>query len=258
MFPYVQEPVLRVAGVTVSAFQVLVFAAVVAGYEITVRRATRLGWNRDLILSLVLWAVFLGFVGSHVFDTLLYEREALRRNPLVLFEFWGTMSSYGGLIGGILGGLLALRLKRLSPAKMLSFFDIVAFAFAFAWIFGRTGCALAHDHIGIASSSFLAVRFPDGPRFDLGLLELLWTIVICALFLLFDRKPRPTGFYIAAFCALYAPVRFALDTLRVGDERYLGWTPGQYASIACALAGIILLRVIYRSPGAVPSAHGHA
>ena len=248
MFPYVQEPVLRVAGVTVSAFQVLVFAAVVAGYEITVRRATRLGWNRDLILSLVLWAVFLGFVGSHVFDTLLYEREALRRNPLVLFEFWGTMSSYGGLIGGILGGLLALRLKRLSPAKMLSFFDIVAFAFAFAWIFGRTGCALAHDHIGIATHSFLAVRFPDGPRYDLGLLELIWTIVICAAFLWLDRKPRPTGFFVAMFLVLYGPVRFALDMLRVGDERYFDWTPGQYASLAAAAAGLVLLARLQNQP----------
>src|SRR5207237_4457702 len=137
---------LRVAGVTVSAFQVLVFAAVVAGYEITVRRATRLGWNRDLILSLVLWAVFLGFVGSHVFDTLLYEREALRRNPLVLFEFWGTMSSFGGLFGGVLGALWAMRRQKLAPLRMFAFLDIVAFAFPFSWIFGRTGCALAHDH----------------------------------------------------------------------------------------------------------------
>jgi phosphatidylglycerol:prolipoprotein diacylglycerol transferase len=241
VFPYVQEPVLRFAGVTISAFQVLVFAAVVAGYEITLRRATRLGWNRDLILSLVLWAVFLGFVGSHLFDTLLYEREALRRNPLVLLEIWGTMSSYGGLIGGILGGIVALRVKRLSMAQAISFFDITAFAFPFAWIFGRAGCALAHDHIGIATRSILAVRFPDGPRFDLGLLELLWTIVICAVFLWLDRKPRPAGFFIAMFLLLYGPVRFGLDILRVGDERYLGWTPGQYASLAATAGGLVVL-----------------
>ncbi|MCA1827861.1 MAG: prolipoprotein diacylglyceryl transferase [Myxococcales bacterium] len=248
MFPYVPEPVLRIGGFSLSAFQVLVFAAVVAGYEITVRRATRLGWDRDLVLSLVLWAVFLGFVGSHVFDTLLYEREALRRNPLVLLELWGTMSSYGGLIGGVLGGIVALRLKRLSWKQALSFFDICAFAFPFAWIFGRTGCALAHDHVGIATGSFLAVRFPDGPRYDLGLLELFWTIVICAAFVALDRKPRPTGFFVAVFLLLYGPVRFALDMLRVGDERYVGWTPGQYASIAATFVGFVLLARLKDQP----------
>ena len=241
MFPYVPEPTLRVGSFSLSAFQILVFIAVVVGYEIAVRRATRLGWNRDVFVSLVLWAVFLGFVGSHVFDTLLYEREALRRNPLVLLEVWGTMSSYGGLIGGILGGLLALRIQRLSIAQAWSFFDVVAFAFAFAWIFGRTGCALAHDHVGIATNSFLAVRFPDGPRYDLGLLELFWTIAICALFLWLDRKPRPTGFFVAVFLVAYGPVRFVLDMLRVGDERYFGWTPGQYASIAATFVGFLVL-----------------
>src|SRR5207302_7808797 len=159
VFPYLQEPVLRAFGQQLTAFQILVFAAVIAGYEITVRRAARLGWDKEQALGIVLWTVFLGFVGSHVFDTLLYEREALRRNPLVLLEFWGTMSSFGGLFGGVLGALWAMRRQKLAPLRMFAFLDIVAFAFPFSWIFGRTGCALAHDHIGIASSSFLAVRF---------------------------------------------------------------------------------------------------
>lgn len=254
MFPYVQEPVLRAFGLQIPAFQILVFAAVIAGYEIAVRRAARLGWDRDLALGVVLWTVFLGFVGSHLFDTLLYEREALRRNPLVLLELWGTMSSFGGLFGGVAGALLAMRRKRLTGAQMFAFLDIVAFAFPFAWIFGRLGCALAHDHIGIATQSFLAVRFPDGPRFDLGLLELLYTLFISGLFLRLDRKPRPTGFYIALFSALYGPVRFTLDVLRVGDPRYFGWTPGQYASVACALFGVVLLRVLRRrAPATAPA-----
>jgi phosphatidylglycerol---prolipoprotein diacylglyceryl transferase len=141
-----------------------------------------------------------------------------------------------------------MRLKRLAWREVLSFFDIAAFAFSFAWIFGRTGCALAHDHVGIESTSFLAVRFPSGPRYDLGLLELFWTIAICAIFLRLDRKPRPTGFFLAAFLVLYAPVRFALDTLRVGDERYFGWTPGQYASIAAIFVGILLLARLKSQP----------
>jgi phosphatidylglycerol:prolipoprotein diacylglycerol transferase len=253
LFPYVQEPVLRAFGFSLTAFQILVFASVIAGYEIVVRRAARFGWDRDQALGIVLWTIFIGFVGSHVFDTLLYERDMLRARPIVLLEVWGTMSSFGGLIGGVLGALWAMRRQKLSPARMFAFLDIVAFAFPFSWIFGRLGCSLAHDHIGVASQSVFAVRFPDGPRFDLGLLELLYTIFICALFLALDRKPRPTGFYVALFCALYGPVRFLLDTLRIGDERYWGWTPGQYASVACALLGVMMLGRLGRT---VPAAAG--
>lgn len=246
MFPYLEEPALRAFGQVVTAFQVLVFVAVAVGYQVLSRRAARRGWDPELTLSLVLWTLFAGFAGSHLFDTLLYEREALRKNPLVLLELWGTMSSYGGLLGGVAGAFWAMRRRKLPAAQMFAFIDLVAFSFAFAWIFGRLGCALAHDHIGVETGSVLAVRFPSGPRYDLGLLEFLYTLFIAALFLWLDRKPRPTGFFVAVFFALYGPVRFALDALRVGDTRYLGWTPGQYVSVAAAAFGLALLRLLTR------------
>lgn len=241
MFPFVEQPVLRFAGVEISAFMITALLAVLAGDGIVVRRAVRLGWDRGTVTRLVGWTIALGFVGSHALDVALYQPQLVRRNPLVLLEVWGSMSSFGGLIGGIAGGWWMTRRMKLSGAQVFQFFDIVAFAFAFSWIFGRLGCALAHDHLGVESTSFLAVRFPGGPRFDLGLLELLYTLFIAALFLWLDRRPRPTGFFLALFFALYGPVRFLLDTLRVGDERYLGWTPGQFLSVAATLFGAALL-----------------
>ena len=96
-----------------------------------------------------------------------------------------------------------------------------------------------------ASTSWLAVRFPEGPpwngpRFDLGLLETLLCIAIGIGFLALDRaKPqaqRPAGFFFALFFALYGPGRFALDFLRVGEARYVGLTPAQWLMAGATLA----------------------
>ena len=254
MFPYLPQPVLRLGPAEITAFQICVFAAVIAGYGIVVRRAVRRGWDRNAALDLVLWTIALGFVGSHVFDVIAYQSDALRRRPWLLLEVWGSMSSFGGLLGGILGLFWIARRKQLSPGRIAVFLDVVAFAFPFAWIFGRLGCALAHDHLGIESTSLFAIRFPDGPRFDLGLLELLWTLVIAALFLALDGKPRPTGFFAGLFFLLYGPVRFSLDVLRIGDERWLGWTAGQYLSLAATLAGAALFARLLRRPALDPLA----
>jgi phosphatidylglycerol:prolipoprotein diacylglycerol transferase len=248
VLPYVPQPVLRLGPLELTAFQVCVFAAVIVGYEIVVRRAARLGWDRNLALDLLLWTIATGFVGSHLFDVIAYRSDQLRERPWVLLEVWGSMSSFGGLLGGIAGGLWILRRRKISARRAGEFIDIVAFAFPFAWIFGRAGCALAHDHIGIESSNVFAVDFPGGSRFDLGLLELLWTLVIAALFLALDRKPRASGFFAGTFFLLYGPVRFALDMLRTGDERWFGWTAGQYLSIAATLAGGALLARALRGP----------
>jgi len=259
MFPYVEQPVIHLGRFEIAAFQVLVCASVVVGHEVVVRRARRLRFDPDLASSLVAWAIFFGFVGSHLFDVVLYRPAELRENPLVLFQVWGSMSSFGGILGGLAGGWWLARSRGLSGRQILAFLDILGFAFPFGWIFGRAGCALAHDHIGIASTSWLAVRFPEGPRFDLGLLEFCYTIAIAGLFLLLDRRPRPTGFFVGLFFILYGPVRFAFDALRTGDERYLGWTPGQYGSLVALLFGLGLLIWVFQSgrawhgPQATPS-----
>jgi phosphatidylglycerol:prolipoprotein diacylglycerol transferase len=246
MFPYVEQPVIHLGRFEIAAFQVLVCAAVFVGHEIVVRRARRLHFDPDLASSLVAWTIFFGFVGSHLFDVVFYQPAELRENPLVLFQLWGSMSSFGGLLGGLAAGWWLARRRGLSRSQILAFLDILGFAFPFAWIFGRAGCALAHDHIGIATTSWLAVRFPEGPRFDLGLLEFCYAIAIAVLFLLLDRRPRPTGFFVGLFFTLYGPVRFRLDALRTGDERYLGWTPGQYASLAALFFGLGLLVWVFR------------
>jgi phosphatidylglycerol:prolipoprotein diacylglycerol transferase len=56
---------------------------------------------------------------------------------------------------------------------------------------------------------------------------------------------------IGLTCVLYAPVRFLLDFLRVGDRLYFGFTPGQYFSIALLAVGVVLLVQVYRSPAAL-------
>jgi phosphatidylglycerol:prolipoprotein diacylglycerol transferase len=121
-------------------------------------------------------------------------------------------------------------------------------------MFGRAGCASVHDHPGARTTAdtFLAVAYPrhpgDGtvthfgfiefiqghdPKFDLGFLELLFTIVLASAFALTWRRRLPIGTYVIASGLAYAPVRFAMDFLRVpqadgGDTRYAGLTPAQW------------------------------
>jgi phosphatidylglycerol:prolipoprotein diacylglycerol transferase len=246
MFPYVPTPSLTLGPLTISAFSVLAGMAIVVGFRIAVRRARAVGLEPEAASSIVAWTIALGLVSAHLGDVIAYYPGKLRTDPLELFRVWGGMSSFGGIAGGLVGGYVVMKRRRLSGADMARLVDCVAFAFPFAWLFGRAGCALAHDHLGIRSASWLAVQFPDGARFDLGLLELLYTIPIAIAFALLARQPRPTGFYVGLFFVLYSPVRFALDVLRANDARYFGWTPGQFMSVATAIAGAVLVTAVWR------------
>ena len=91
---------------------------------------------------------------------------------------------------------------------------------------GRVGCALVHDHKGLFTHSWIAVRFPEGARFDLGLIECLFLAALSALFLWLDRRPRPVGFYFGLFWLCYGLFRVLLDTLHVQPWRFYGGLAG--------------------------------
>jgi phosphatidylglycerol:prolipoprotein diacylglycerol transferase len=177
-----------------------------------------------------------GFIGGHVLDTLFYYPGQILSDPLSLLRLWDGLSSFGGFTGGLVGVLLW---RRHTGQRILPYADAVLSSFPAAWMFGRAGCSVAHDHPGIRSDLWFAVRYPGGGRLDLGFLEFCYTILIVIAFALLRRKPRPTGFFIAAVCIAYAPVRFLLDFLRVRtgaglsfgaiDPRYAGLTPAQWA-----------------------------
>ena len=253
MLPYIEQPTLELGPYRLEAFLVLVAAAIVTQFQIVMRRAPRHGIDRGTASSLLGWAILLGLASAHVFDVLAYYPERLAENPLELLRFWGGVSSFGGMLGGLGGLYLVMRRKRMSGADMLRFVDCLIFALPFTLAVGRLGCALQHDHPGVSSTHWLAVAFPDGPRFDLGLLEFLYVSVLALAFLLLGRRRRPDGFYLGLFFAAYGPVRFVLDSLRVSEARYLGWTPGQYLSLVAACAGLAVLFAVLR-PRAAASA----
>lgn len=243
MLPYIAQPRIALGPVTIYAFGILVAIAVLVGTEVAHRRAARIGLPAGAIDRMLTWVVVGGFLGGHVLDLLLYEPRTLLTDPWRLLRLWDGLGSFGGFVGAVAGA--ALYIWRRQPAHPWRHVDAIAYAFPFGWIFGRIGCALAFDHVGRATSFVLGQRYVDGVvRHNLGLEEAVYTIGIAALFAVLGRRRRPPAFFTGLLALVYAPVRFALDALRVGDARYLGLTPAQYGSVLLAVVGVVLLVAI--------------
>jgi phosphatidylglycerol:prolipoprotein diacylglycerol transferase len=228
-------------GRSVAAFGVLVAVGVACGILFAQRRARVLGIAEGEINVAMAWALVAGFAGSHLV-VLATEPDAFAHGAWSLGAFWSGMSSFGGFFGALVGLAIYFRRRR----NWLVEADILVQALVVGWVFGRLGCALVHDHVGTRSTFPLAVRFPDGPRHDLGLYELLYTaLVLLPAVVILNRRPRPPGTTIWVIALLYAPARFVGDFLRhtdlpTPDARYLGLTPAQYACAVLAALGLVL------------------
>ena len=251
MIPYFEQPVLTIGPFHLSLFSGLVLAAVVVGVLVLRRRARHKGIDPATAERLVWWTLLGGFLGAHLVDRLAYYPTETLADPWSLLRFWEGLSAFGGFLGAIAAVAWYLQRMDLRPDTW-RYLDAVAYAFPFGWIIGRLGCFVAFDHPGTPTGLFLGQTYRDRVvRHNLGLEEALYTVFIAALFLILGRRPRRAGLFVGLLAILYAPGRFLLDFLRIGEPLYLGLTPGQWGSILLVPVGAA---VLIRSRGASSAA----
>jgi phosphatidylglycerol:prolipoprotein diacylglycerol transferase len=251
--PYIHIPSPNLGPVPIQVFGVIVAAGVLIGTEICARYARRYAVDEDDVRSVVGWVVFCGFIGAHVFDVLAYQWDKIAEDPIIFLKIWAGISSYGGFLGGVVGFLIFLKRHPGRWAALYAEICIVGFLPGFT--IGRVACTVVSDHVGRQTDFVLGMDYPasfvnqhlhinEAMRLhNLGLYELLYLIPvnIVVLTLAFRRPKLPAGFLIVLTGALYAPVRFFLDFLRLDDSdpRYAGLTFAQWVSIGVFVAAII-------------------
>jgi phosphatidylglycerol:prolipoprotein diacylglycerol transferase len=268
MLPYIRVLPLRVGSFTFHLFGLLVAIAIVFGWWIGFKRAARLGLDLGKLRSFTLSLLIAGFLVAHLVEQIFYHPEVVAQRPWTLLLPWEGISSFGGFVGAVIGGFGwkfltwergFFRLRR-TPEKVLGLTELMLQVFPIAWIFGRLGCTIAHDHPGhlVPHGTFLSVAYPgyDGegkitrygaieiiwgsaPRWDLGLLELLFTLILSAAILASWSRRLKLGTYTSLVCLSYAPVRFVMDFYRESAElRHGGLTFAQWATVALFVFGI--------------------
>jgi phosphatidylglycerol:prolipoprotein diacylglycerol transferase len=219
-------------------------AAIVSGYWFALRRAREAGVGTKEFESAMEVAVAGGLVISHMVEILLYQPQRLKAEGfLTLLKFWDGLSSYGGFFGAVFCLMIFYSILRRRRWWLEA--DLIVQGLIVGWIFGRIGCTVSGDHPGPRTTLPFAYRYPDGPRHNMGMYELVFTVVVLLpANLLLHRKKPPAGSYIALNGILYGAGRFALDFLRAtdrpdADPRYGGLTLGHYCSLAIFMFGLV-------------------
>jgi phosphatidylglycerol:prolipoprotein diacylglycerol transferase len=243
LIPYFNGHLFDIGGLPIHLFGVLVAIGVIVGDRVVVAQGAKRGIDARDAKFMNARIVIGGFIVAHLVSVIFYFPERIKESPLVLFNIWAGLSSFGGFLGALIAFIYYTKKEQI---PRLPYADSVALGLSVGWIFGRTGCFTAHDHPGRHTSFFLSVRYPDGARHDLGLDELLFTIVMTAILFAYARKPRPPGHIIGLAALMYAPVRFGLDFLRATDVarpdlRYAGLTPAQWACLGTFALGVRLM-----------------
>lgn len=147
MFPYIHIPIYKLsANFVIEAFGLLVAIGVIYGAILARRRAEMLRLDVNLLIDSFFFVVPGGFVIAHWVTLFLYFPERIAKDPLQIIYFWAGISSFGGILGGLLVASLFFHFRRVPVRPYL---DVLAWGLIPGFTIGRIGCTVAHDHAGM-------------------------------------------------------------------------------------------------------------
>ncbi len=241
--PVVFDLPLAGGSVRIGGFGLLLVIAFLVGYAMELYKARRDGLDPVVFTRLLAWLVPGVFIGGHLGFLLFYHPERFLADPVAALNPFSGLASFGGFFFCALLAVLFFRRNRL---PYLPYADAITFGVTCGWVFARLGCFTVHDHPGIETRFWLGVEgiCPSGDPLtachDLGGYEFLFALVLAAVLLWTDRRPRFPGFVQAVVFTSYGLFRFLLDFLRHPelDPRYLGLTPAQYGAVLLFAVGV--------------------
>ncbi|NLO22692.1 MAG: prolipoprotein diacylglyceryl transferase [Syntrophomonadaceae bacterium] len=215
----------------------LAIAAILAILGIR-RRFDREGYDREMVLDMVIIMVLFGILGGRVAYIIVYEWAEFLANPLSFFSpGLSGLVWYGAFIGGLLAFLLYIWKKRLDFWEMA---DIFAPYLALGYALVRIGCFLNGCCYGLPTGSEFGVVFPhlDAElRHPTQLYSSLLNFILAAFLLWLYERRLFKGQVFIVYLIGYSIYRFIMEFFRFSLINWGPFTLGQvYTLILLAVA----------------------
>ena len=208
--------------------------------------------NDDAFFTVVFCVIFGVILGGRLGYVLVYGDGYYLQHPEKILAFnEGGMSFHGGLVGVIIGGIIAAQITKI---PFLTLADMGVVGVPIGLFFGRCANFINGELWGAPTDLPWGVVFGGAagmmPRHPSQLYEALLegVVLFIILFALSRKTPaRPRGTFFGTFLLLYGLFRFMIEFIRQPDAQigYLlgtNWfTMGQALSIPLMVAGVVFL-----------------
>jgi prolipoprotein diacylglyceryl transferase len=241
----------------VHAYGLCYVLAVLAAVWVTTRRWEAQGGDGELVQEAAMWGFPAGLIGGRLYFVVTSWDQVPDHwwGPLAIWE--GGLGIWGGIAGGTLAGIWALRRRGVDvPA----FMDAVAPGLLVAQSVGRVGNWFNQELFGGPTTlpwgleidrDHRPAGYEDVATFHpVFLYEIVWNLVLAAALVALGRRRaiRPPGLF-ALYVAGYSLGRIWLELLRVDPaHRILGMRLNFFVACALFVAGLVWFWRSRRAP----------
>ena len=235
MYPYI-----TILNKNISVYGILMFLGVLIVFLLSFKKARKFDVSLDnmliigafsLLFALTFSNLLYIFVSYPISEVIFYIRSGK-------FQFLGGLVYYGGLIGGIIGAVLGIKVAK---AKIAIIENCVVPYIPIGHAIGRIGCLMAGCCNGIKYNGILAVHYANSVNgisanqgyFPVQFIEAVLNILIAIFLIIYSKKKRPTYNTLFLYLSSYSVMRFLLEFLRGDQIRgiYFGFSLSQWISL---------------------------
>jgi len=222
--------------------------------------------RKDDYIDFIFFALFI-FIGVIAGGHLLYaivnykeiiyvfqNIEKIKTFEMFLYamsRIFGGSVFYGGLIGGLIAGSIALKKNK----NFSNYVDVAATVAPLFHFFGRIGCFLGSCCFGVASKIGFVYRHSPIEeangiiRFPVQLLEALFNLVLFFILRYFLNKEKFKNKLVYIYLLMYAAGRFFIEFFRGDAYRGIWWilSTSQIISILIILTVTVRLFIIKKA-----------
>lgn len=208
----------------------------------------RFGIVQDKLIDAIIAGLITGIIGARLYYVVFYPGNTYINNPASIFQIHeGGLAIYGGIIGGLTGGIIVAKIKNINIPSIL---DIAALGFLIGQCIGRWGNFINQEAFGtetnlpwgmVSENTLLETSNPVHPCF---LYESLWCLLGFIFLDIFSRKfKKYNGQIFLLYIVWYGTERFFVEGLRT-DSLMLPYVNLRVSQVLAAISIVISVIIL--------------
>ena len=236
---------------TIKWYGVIIAVGFLLAFLYALSSCKKMNINQDRLLDVVIVGILVGVVGARLYYVAFYPGDMYIKDPKSILYIWnGGLAIYGGIIGGLLGGAVMAKIRKLKISAVL---DVASLGFLIGQGIGRWGNFVNQEAFGTKTTvpwrmySENTEAVVGGAAHPCFFYESVWCLLGFLLLHFFTRKLRRyDGQTFLLYLIWYGVGRFFIEGMRTDSLiAFANIRVSQLVAAVTVLASIVLL-IVFR------------
>lgn len=228
----------EIFGISIAWYGIIIAGAMFVGSLLLMKIGKRYGYKEDDMLDLILVVLPMAIVFARLYYVA-FEWDYYSANPKAILAFReGGLAIHGGIIGGVIGGFIVCKVKKLNFGDLA---DMVSMPLILGQAIGRWGNFVNQEAHGGPTDLPWGILVDGVKVHPTFLYESIWNLLVFIFLTLTFKRRSFYGEHFIKYLMLYSVGRFFVEGLRTDSLMFGPFRIAQVFSLVAIVVGALVI-----------------